>query len=163
MVVCWFEVGFLRVVSLKPIGVVKAMHGNAGGNRQCLSEIVVEKRFAGALDGLSGFSHVFVVFFLHEVSARQRMLLRVHPKGRMDLPLVGVFATRSPMRPNPIGLTLVELVRVEGNVLTVRGLDAFDGSPVLDIKPFRRVDIPENVRFPSWVEELDSEENVDGC
>ena len=83
--------------------------------------------------------------------------MKVHPRGRRDLPLLGIFATRTMLRPNPVGLTLVELVKVEGNVLTVRGLDAFDGTPVLDIKPFDSWDTTENARVPKWWTKLKNE------
>ena len=66
------------------------------------------------------------------------------------MPLLGVFATRTNLRPNPIGLTLVELLKVEGKTLTVRGLDAFDGTPILDIKPFDTWDIAERAVVPEW-------------
>jgi len=79
----------------------------------------------------------------------------VHPRGREDLPLLGVFATRTNLRPNPIGLTLVELIRVENNILTVRGLDAFDGTPVLDLKPFDSWDMAKEARMPDWWTKLD--------
>ncbi|MCX8153995.1 MAG: TrmO family methyltransferase, partial [Candidatus Bathyarchaeota archaeon] len=70
---------------------------------------------------------------------------------------MGVFATRTMYRPNPIGFTLVELVNVEGNVLSVRGLDAFDGTPVLDLKPFDPWDCAENARVPDWWLKLENE------
>ena len=73
------------------------------------------------------------------------------------MPLLGVFATRTMLRPNPVGLTLVELVKVEGNVLTIRGLDAFDGTPILDIKPFDSWDTAKNVKVPEWWIKLKSE------
>ena len=75
----------------------------------------------------------------------------------MDMPLVGVFAVRTNLRPNPIGLTLVELVKVEGNVLTVRGLDAFKDTPILDIKPYDYWDVAENIRVPEWWAKLQEE------
>lgn len=78
------------------------------------------------------------------------MHLRVHPRADPGLPEVGVFASRSPTRPNPIGLTLVRLLEIKGNLLTVRGLDAYDGSPVLDIKPFLMKELPSGVKFPDW-------------
>ena len=73
------------------------------------------------------------------------------------MPLLGAFATRTPHRPNPIGLTLVELLEVEGNVVTVRGLDAFDGTPVLDMKPFDYWDVAEDARVPEWWMKLEKE------
>ena len=66
------------------------------------------------------------------------------------MPLLGVYATRTPYRPNPIGLTLVEVLEVKDNVITVRGLDAVDGTPILDIKPFDYWDTAENARVPDW-------------
>jgi tRNA-Thr(GGU) m(6)t(6)A37 methyltransferase TsaA len=87
---------------------------------------------------------------MSQVLENKRMILKVHPRGRMDMPLLGVFATRTNMRPNPIGLTLVELLKVEGKTLTVRGLDAFNGTPILDIKPFDPWDMVEKARVPDW-------------
>ncbi|UCE96593.1 MAG: SAM-dependent methyltransferase, partial [Candidatus Bathyarchaeota archaeon] len=76
---------------------------------------------------------------------------KIHPRGRKDFPLMGIFATRTPNRPNPIGLTLVELLKRDVNVVWVRGLDAFDGSPVLDIKPFDNWDTAANFKVPEWL------------
>ena len=148
-----------RVMMLKSVGVVKTKASREEvSNKTYLSKIVINKEFTKALEGLSGFSHVFVIFLMHEVAAEERKTLQVHPKGRKDLPLVGVFATRSPTRPNPLGLTLVELMSIKGNVMTVRGLDAFDGTPVLDIKPYRRIDMSKEAKFPQWMGKLDFEE-----
>jgi len=145
-------------IVLNPIGYVRpAAVGDEVKDKTHLSKIVINDEFAEALDGVNEFSHVFVLFWLHGVSEEQRKTLKVHPRGRRDLPLLGVFATRTMLRPNPVGLTLVELVKVEGNVLTVRGLDAFDGTPVLDIKPFDSWDTVENVRVPDWWVKLEKE------
>jgi tRNA-Thr(GGU) m(6)t(6)A37 methyltransferase TsaA len=122
-----------------------------------LSEISLNSELTPALEGITEFSHIFVLFWLSEISADQRKMMKVHPRGRRDLPLLGVFATRTNLRPNPIGLTLVELVKVEGNVLTVRGLDAFDGTPVLDLKPFDFWDIAKDAKVPEWWLKLEEE------
>src|SRR3989304_3799630 len=112
----------------KPIGVVRTKAlADEIINKSRLSEIFIDCELTQALEGISGFSHVFVLFWLHEISVKERETLKVHPRGRKDMPLLGVFATRTNLRPNPIGLTLCELVKVEANVLTVRGLEAFDG------------------------------------
>jgi tRNA-Thr(GGU) m(6)t(6)A37 methyltransferase TsaA len=145
-------------ITLKPIGFVstKAV-GDEVKDKTRTSEIVIHPELVEALDGITGFSHFYVLFWLSEISAEQRGLMKVHPRGRRDLPQQGVFATRSNLRPNPIGLTLVELLKVEGNVLTVRGLDAFDGTPVLDIKPFDFWDTAEDIRVPEWWMKLEKE------
>ena len=121
------------------------------------SEIVIQPELAEALDGIADYSHLHVLFWLHEISDEKRRTLKVHPRGRLDLPLVGVFSARTNLRLNPIGLTLVELVKVEGNVLTVRGLDAFNGTPVLDIKPYDYWDTAENAKVPQWWLKLNEE------
>lgn len=113
---------------------------------QVQSEIHVQEKYQEALEGLDEFSHIVVVFYLHLSTSH---LLKVHPKGRKDLPLVGVFSTRAPVRPNFIGVSVVELLHIHGNVVTVKGLDAFDGTPVLDIKPHLPVASP--TRLPQWV------------
>ncbi|MCW4046132.1 MAG: tRNA (N6-threonylcarbamoyladenosine(37)-N6)-methyltransferase TrmO [Candidatus Bathyarchaeota archaeon] len=146
-------------IVMKPIGFVKtAAVGDEVKDKTRTSQIVIRSELTEALDGLIGFSHLFVLFWLSQISNEQRRILKVHPRGRKDMPLLGVFATRTNLRPNPIGLTLVELVKVEVNVLTVRGLDAFDGTPVLDVKPFDLWDIGKNARMPGWWLKLHEED-----
>jgi tRNA-Thr(GGU) m(6)t(6)A37 methyltransferase TsaA len=138
-------------IVMQPIGFVKTTAvGNEVRDKNRTSQIIIRSDLTEALDGITGFSHLFVLFWLSQISVEQRMTMKVHPRGRKDLPLLGVLATRTNLRPNPMGLTLVELVKAEGNVLTVRGLDAFDGTPVLDVKPFDLWDIGENARMPDW-------------
>ena len=145
-------------IALKPIGVVRTTAvGDEVRDTTRISRIVIRSELAEALDGVDGFSHLFVMFWLNQISEDQRKTLKVHPRGRRDLPLLGVFATRTMLRPNPIGLTLVELVKVEGNALTVRGLDAFDGTPVLDIKPFDSWDTAKTAKVPEWWTKLEKE------
>jgi len=142
---------FGKRICLRPVGFVETEAvGDEVKDRTRLSKIIVDSSLTSALDGIKDFSHVYVLFWLNEISNEQRKILKVHPRGRRDMPLVGVFAARTNLRPNPIGLTLVELVGVEGNVLTVRGLDAFDGTPVLDLKPHDLWDTAKNVRVPEW-------------
>ena len=129
----------LESVAVKPIGVVhnSVKEPRMGGWESIESTIVVQDRWASALDGLERFSHIFVVYWMHLVSEQLRATMtHVHPRGDPQIPLQGVFATRSPVRPNPIGLRTVALLERRGNVLRVRGLDAIDGTPVLDLKPY---------------------------
>jgi len=147
-----------KVIELKPIGFVKTKAiGKEVRDKRNISEIVLHQNLKEALDGLSEFSHLFVIFWMHEISKEERKTRKVHPRGREDMPLLGVFATRTPYRPNPIGLTLVELLEVKGNLITVRGLDAFDGTPILDIKPFDPWDLVEETKVPNWWTKLEEE------
>lgn len=149
-----------KKIILNPIGYVRThAKGDEVKDKSRLSEIFVDCESSQALEGISGFSHVFVLFWLHEITSRERETLKVHPRGRRDMPLLGVFATRTNLRPNPIGLTLCELVKVESNVLTVRGLDAFDGTPVLDVKPYDSWDCALNARMPEWWMNLEKEKH----
>jgi tRNA-Thr(GGU) m(6)t(6)A37 methyltransferase TsaA len=116
------------------------------------SKVVIAPQLVEALDGIEGFSHVLIIFYLHKVDEDRRSLLKVHPENKEELPLVGVFATRSPIRPNPIGVTVAKLLERQENVLKVLGLDAYDGTPVLDIKPYlRRGDLIEEATMPDWL------------
>jgi len=116
------------------------------------SEVVIAPQLVEALDGIDGFSHIVIILYLHRVDEDRRLLLKVHPENKEELPLVGVFATRSPVRPNPIGVTVVKLLERQGNVLKVLGLDAYHGTPVLDIKPYlRRGDLIEEAAMPDWL------------
>jgi len=99
---------------------------------QVKSKLVFKRKYVEGLYKLNRFEHVWVLFGFDKTS---ETLMRVHPRHDSSKPLVGVFASRSPTRPNKIGLTLVELVSVRDNIVTVRGLDAFDKSPVFDVKP----------------------------
>jgi tRNA-Thr(GGU) m(6)t(6)A37 methyltransferase TsaA len=147
-------------IVLIPIGVVRTTAvGDEVRDRTHTSQLVLRKELTTALDGVEGFSHLFVLFWLHKTSTEERKILKVHPRRRKDMPLLGIFATRTMTRPNPVGLTLVELVKVEGNVLTVRSLDAFDGTPVLDIKPFDSWDTAKNAKVPEWWTKMKKEQN----
>ena len=149
---------FQTNICLDPIGHVKTdAVGDEVKDKSRISQIIIRNELVEALEGVDGFSHLFVLFWLNQISNQKRMTLKVHPRGRMDMPLLGVFATRTNLRPNPIGLTLVELMKVEGNTLTVRGLDAFDGTPILDIKPFDSWDSAEKARVPQWWINLNNE------
>jgi tRNA-Thr(GGU) m(6)t(6)A37 methyltransferase TsaA len=97
------------------------------------AEIVVEETVLQGLDGIQAGDKLFVLCWLHMAD---RKTLRVHPRGNQAIPKRGVFATRSPDRPNPVGLCLVDVLAVEGPVLKVLGLDAVDGTPVVDLKPY---------------------------
>ncbi len=141
----------IKAVNLTSIGYVHRMSKQENvKDRSLVSEIVVHKGLTKALEGLEDFSHVYVLFYMHEIPVEEKKSLKVHPRGRIDLPLVGVLATRSAHRPNPLGLTLVQLIERKGNVLVVKGLDALDGTPVLDMKPFDSWDMASNYRVPEW-------------
>ena len=141
------------MIQLKPIGVIRNALSQAHRDTPwdaIESEITIDEEWCDALDGLAEFSHIWVIFYLDRVSAPDSP--RVRPMRRDDLPLVGRFATRAPSRPNPIGIRAVELLQVCGNVLRVRGLDALDGTPVLDLKPYlERGDAITHTRVGAWV------------
>ena len=148
----------LSKISLEPVGFVKTVAvGKEVRYKNVVSQIVFREDLTEALERVEEFSHLFVLFWLHEMSDEDRRILKVHPRGRSDMPLLGIFATRTPHRPNPIELTRVKLLNVEGNVVTVQGLDAFDGTPVLDIKPFDNWDTTEDFKVPEWWMKLDKE------
>jgi tRNA-Thr(GGU) m(6)t(6)A37 methyltransferase TsaA len=160
-------------MQLKPIGVVGSelkklsltfqnrdlefKSGTLVEAEESISELILDEDFIEYLDGIEGFSHIMVVYWAHQIPKEGRYHPKVHPGGRKDFPLVGVFATRSPARPNPICVTTVELLERKGNILKVRGLDAVDGSPLVDIKPhIPSYNAPSNVRVPDWVKALTS-------
>jgi len=121
---------------------------------EVVSEIVLEPEFEEAADGLEEFSHLVVIFWMHRIPADGRSTTKTHPQRRLDMPLVGVFATRSPARPNPLGVTVVRLLERRGNVLKVVGLDAINGTPVVDIKPYLPGDSIPDAKVADWVHKL---------
>ncbi|BEL05392.1 SAM-dependent methyltransferase [Actinoplanes sichuanensis] len=119
------------------------------------STITVDERFGDAcLQGLDGFSHVEVLFVFDRFPEHDDYREPRPYRGRPDLPPVGVFAGRAPRRPNRIGVTTCAIVSVEGRELTVVGLDAIAGTPVIDLKPALVEFVPANVEQPAWVSDL---------
>jgi tRNA-Thr(GGU) m(6)t(6)A37 methyltransferase TsaA len=128
-----------------PVGVVKKKAEDT------LIEIYQEYR--DALLGLEGFSHIYVLFWFHENdSPHKRRTLQVHPRGDEDNPLMGVFGTHSPRRPNLIGLTRCRILMISGGTIKIDDIDAFDGTPVIDIKCYIPGAHPvPDVNVPAWV------------
>ena len=126
---------------------------NWGGER---AVIVLEEAFPPeALFGLDAFSHVEIVFQFHLVPDAKIETGARRPRGNPDWPLVGIFAQRGKNRPNRIGVTVCRIVSVSGREIEVEGLDAIDGTPVLDIKPVMREFLPRgDIRQPDWSREL---------
>jgi tRNA (Thr-GGU) A37 N-methylase len=121
----------------------------------CVIELDPTRFDASALAGLGDFSHVEVVYHFHLVDEAAVVLGARRPRGRADWPLLGIFAQRGRVRPNRLGVSVCTLVAVEGTSVTVRGLDAIDGSPVLDLKPYLTGFAPRGeVREPSWAAEI---------
>ncbi|MFB6489749.1 MAG: tRNA (N6-threonylcarbamoyladenosine(37)-N6)-methyltransferase TrmO [Thermoproteus sp. AZ2] len=136
------------MISLRPIGYVEAGLP-PGANRKTFTSIVrVLDEYSEGLMGLEEYSHVFVIWYMDRVN---EVRLRLRPRNRPDMPEVGIFATRFPPRPNPIGLTVAELIAVKPPRIFVKNLDAWTGSPVLDIKPYDHLDVVERPRVPEWL------------
>ena len=122
-----------------------------------ISQILIRDDLSGILDGIDEYSHIIVLYWAHKVPEERRTLTKVHPMGRKDYPLLGIFSTCSPARPNPVLMTVVSLQERKGNKLFVSGLDAVDGSPVIDIKPYVGRFYPEEVRIPDWMQQIQKE------
>lgn len=126
--------------------------------KKMISEVVIDPSLDGILDGIEEFSHILVLYWPHKIPEKERSLRQVHPMGRKDIPLKGIYATRSPARPNPVLVSMVRLVERQENVLRVEGLEALDGSPVIDIKPFTGLyDAPKSATYPDWLKKLHAE------
>ena len=143
-------------VMLRPIGVVRngVKQPRMDGWETVRSDLIVREELTDALDGIEGYTHVIVVFAFDKVpEAEQRE--RVRPRGDERIPEQGVLATRSQVRPSPIGVSVVRLLRRRRNILRVEGLDAIDGTPVIDIKSYMVPNIArKDLRMPEWVAKL---------
>jgi tRNA-Thr(GGU) m(6)t(6)A37 methyltransferase TsaA len=146
-----------RELRLHPLGrVTNGRSSTARDDRwqEAPAEIEIDAAWGGALDGIEEFSHIWVIWWLDRFEGPPDFT-HVHPERREEMPLVGILATRSPQRPNPIAMTVVRLLAREGNKLRVQGLDAYEGTPVLDIKPYlRRGDLIAEATVPKWLERL---------
>ncbi|MBD3173498.1 tRNA (N6-threonylcarbamoyladenosine(37)-N6)-methyltransferase TrmO [Candidatus Bathyarchaeota archaeon] len=121
---------------------------------QVESEIILEPEYAPGLLGLEGFSHLLVLTFLHEAEYNPEKHLRRRPQEREDMPILGIFAQRARHRPNRIGVTAVEVLEVGETRVKVRALDAIDGTPVIDIKPYVPVYDSRNAKTPEWMNKM---------
>jgi len=126
-----------RSLKLKPIGTIHSPYKHRreapyqGNRSEEISQIELFKEFEEGLKDIEGFSHIIVIYWFHESQGYSLLV-----KTPWDDTLHGLFTTRSPYRPSPLGLTVAELIDRQKNILTVKGLDALDGTPLLDIKPY---------------------------
>jgi tRNA-Thr(GGU) m(6)t(6)A37 methyltransferase TsaA len=118
------------------------------------SEIIIKEKFAPGLLGLEDFSHLIVLTFLHKAKFTLGKHLRRHPQERTDLPVLGIFAQRARHRPNRIGVTAVEIIDIKENRIKVRGLDAIDGTPIIDIKPYVPRFDRKDATIPEWMNKI---------
>ncbi|MEM4668215.1 MAG: tRNA (N6-threonylcarbamoyladenosine(37)-N6)-methyltransferase TrmO [Nitrososphaerota archaeon] len=147
-------------IIIKPIGVVRTDVGDEfvkDSLEGVVGRIEIFKEYEGGLEGIEEFSHIIVLAYLHKVTEEQKKVLKVKHKRLLklgfsldELPEVGVFCSDSPHRPVPIALTIVKLVRREENILHVEGLDLYDGTPILDIKPYTPERIIKDITLPEW-------------
>jgi tRNA (adenine37-N6)-methyltransferase len=138
-------------ITLTPIGSVRTAVADADiarRRRDLVSTIEILPPWLDALLGIDAYSHLIVVFWMDRRAGTPP--LQEHPRGDPELPLTGALATRGRNHPNPLGLAVVELLERDGLRLTVRRLDAFDGTPVLDIKPYDDYDVVQAPRVPAW-------------
>lgn len=145
--------------SVEPIGYVAGGRTSATdddwGDVESTIELDPRVLDLAATTGLEAFSHVDVIYLFDRVEAGQVQTGTRHPRGRVDWPEVGIIAQRAKARPNRLGVTTCELLAIDGLRLSVRGLDAIDGTPVLDVKPYMKGFAPRGeIREPAWATEL---------
>ena len=155
-------------IVFKPIGFVVSKFKNPkditlvcekGIKAKIISKIIIYKEFEKGLKGLEKFSYIFIIYFLNKINTTE-LLTHPGPLSIKDLPKVGVFASRSQHRPNPVALKLVKLIKIKKNELYVQGLDAINNSPVLDVKPYiPGFDKPEKVKTANWYNWLNKQTN----
>ncbi len=159
-------VGSAEKIVLKPVGVVHTKASDSQikeEHREVEAILEIFPEFEEALQGLDGYSHLFIISYFHKLRPDQIGPLQVKPKRATkrglrleELPTLGVFALDSPTRPNPIGLTLVRLFKRHCRNLFVEGIDLFDGTPVIDIKPYQPDYQVSKYAMPEWYLKLKS-------
>lgn len=149
----------MKNITMQPIGLVRSTRNKIeddNWDHETMSvELNAEEFSEEALMGLGDFSHVEIIFFMNQVSPDKIEKTARHPRNNLDWPKVGIFAQRGKNRPNQIGTTICKILKVDGRSLHVQGLDAVDGTPVLDIKPWVIEFAPRGPVFqPKWISEL---------
>lgn len=125
--------------------------------KDSVSKLILKPQYIELLDGIEDFSHIVVIYWPHLIPDEEREIKKVHPMGRKYISQKGIFATRSPARPNPILISTVRLIERKNDFLKVKGLEALNGSPLIDIKPFTRYDDTKTAVFPDWLVKLHAE------
>jgi tRNA-Thr(GGU) m(6)t(6)A37 methyltransferase TsaA len=124
--------------------------------RDFVSELIINPELVRLLDGLEDFSHALVLYWPHLLPPEGRSITKVHPMGNKEFPLVGIFSTCSPARPNPVLLTVVQVIERKENILKVKGLDAMDGSPIIDIQPYTKSFCSiEDFEVSDWMKKIE--------
>ena len=142
-------------IKLISIGIARNQEKKHFGKwRDVVTDIIINEKYEAALSGLEDYSHLIVVYWMHEVKTCD---IRHIPQGKIGkVPEVGIFACRCPQRPNPIGISTTEIISVKDNIIKVKGLDVIDNTPILDIKPYTpQYDSALNAKVPEWVDKLD--------
>ena len=138
----------MKKIMLKPIGIVESEYYGQYTSDQAkknISKIIIYPDYIEGLYRLEEYSHIYVIFYCNQLREELGKPLKVNIKGDVNLPKVGIFASRAQNRPNPIGLTVVKLINIKDNILFVKGLDAYNNSLIIDIKPLIPLsDIPKN-------------------
>ena len=146
----------MQDIIMKPIGYVQNIVKNkkdvSWGND--VSTIILNDEYYTGLKGLEDFSHAIIIFYLDKAEFQKEKHLQRRPQNREDMPLVGIFSQRGKDRPNKIGITSVQIISVDDTSLVIKGLDAIDGTPVLDIKPYYPVYDRKDANVPEWVNRL---------
>jgi tRNA-Thr(GGU) m(6)t(6)A37 methyltransferase TsaA len=160
-------------IILSPIGFVKTEFvGEELRNRpieELEAEVEILDEYADGLEAIDDFSHLLIFFYMHNITAENRKRLKIKPRivtkyglSLEEVPLVGVFCLDSPNRPNPIGLSAVRLLWRRGRILRVKGLDALNETPVLDIKPYSPVRRIEKFELPEWYKNIIAKARANG-
>jgi tRNA-Thr(GGU) m(6)t(6)A37 methyltransferase TsaA len=150
--------------TINPIGIVRVDYDDElvkTSLKGVRGVIEIYEEYSKGLEGMDGFSHLILIAYLHKVGGEERKTLLVTPRRFIHLgvdpaiiPTVGVFCTDSPHRPNPIAITIVKLLKVKGRWLSVDGLDLFDSTPLIDIKPYTKARVEGDLSIPKWYSEL---------
>ncbi len=144
---------------INPIGIIHSPHKSIKdmpiqpkGASEFAGQVIVDEKYINGLQDLDGFSHIYLLYSFHKATRTE-----MHVTPFMDKQTRGVFATRSPLRPNHIGISIVNLIKVEGNIVFVKGIDILDGTPLLDIKPYiEKFDAVQD-SVSGWLEASDEE------
>ncbi|SEM82460.1 tRNA-Thr(GGU) m(6)t(6)A37 methyltransferase TsaA [Syntrophus gentianae] len=144
-------------IQLKPVGFISSPVTEQADEKWggVISRVLLQPEYIGALSGLEDFSHAMIITYLHQAKYEKEKHLQRRPRDLDSMPKIGIFSQRAKDRPNPIGVTTVKIITVKDDYIEVQGLDAINGTPILDIKPYYphydKVDAPKT---PEWVDKL---------